>query len=373
MSNSGRFSSDRYSRRSPAVFIGEFGTTERPLAGTLRAAVSEACFLIGVEENPDMVRRLAYAPVLGNAGFENQRCPLISFDTHQAVVSPSYHLLKMFARHRGDEVLKTIVDTYERPQAYTGRAGVEMFDNSYEFRDVRIDGVPVSDISVVSGGWKVADRGMLVPEANRWNQVLFGDSTSYAYEYTATIRRTKGSGQVQLRLRDNGQAGEQADYISMTIGMGTSELYHQIGGVKDSLVSPVPFPFESNCWYKIRMTCENERIRCYVDDVLLHEVDMRPIPSLVSVATLDKENQAIYLKVVNTTRHEEKTSLRIEGVNILGEAELIQLKGEPEARNTFENPEAVAPVTESVVFPMSSPLIYNFPPNSVTILKLSIE
>ena len=58
-------------------------------------------------------------------------------------------------------MLKTIVDTYEKPQVRTGRAGVEMFDNSYEFKDVRIDGVPVSDISVMSGGWKV-------PELVRW-------------------------------------------------------------------------------------------------------------------------------------------------------------------------------------------------------------
>lgn len=214
---------------------------------------------------------------------------------------------------------------------------------------------------------------MLVPEANRWNQVLFGDSTSYAYEYTATVRRTKGSGQIQLRLRDNGRTGEQADYIALTIGAGTSELYHQVGGVKDSLVSPVRFPFESNRWYTVRMTCEYERVRCYVDGVLLHEVDMRAIPSLVSVATLDKENRVIYLKVVNTTRHEEKTSLRIEGVNIRNEAELIQLRGEPEARNTFESPGAVTPVTEPIVFPMSGPFIYNFPPNSVTILKLYME
>ncbi len=143
--------------------------------------------------------------------------------------------------------------------------------------------------------------------------------------------------------------------------------------MKDSLVSPVRFPFESNRWYTVRMTCEYERVRCYVDGVLLHEVDMRPIPSLVSVATLDKENRVIYLKVVNTTRHEEKTSLRIEGVNIRNEAELIQLRGEPEARNTFESPGAVTPVTEPIVFPMSGPLIYNFPPNSVTILKLYME
>ena len=167
LSNSGRFNSDRYSRRSPAVFIGEFGTTERPLAGTLRAAVAEACFLVGAEENPDMVRRLAYAPVLGNAGFENQRHPLISFNTHQAVVSPSYHLLKMFTRHRGDEVLKTIVDTYEKPQVRTGRAGVEMFDNKWEFKDARTTYVPERDIRDERGmegpgGWYVGAGGQPV-------------------------------------------------------------------------------------------------------------------------------------------------------------------------------------------------------------------
>lgn len=373
LSNSRRFDNERYSRRSPAVFIGEFGTVERPVGGTLRAAIAEACFLVGAEDNPDVVRRLAYAPVLGNVGFENQRYPLICFNTSQAVVSPSYHILKMFARYRGDEVLRTVVDTYAKPQAYTGRAGIEMFDNSYEIKEVSVDDVPVSGISVVSGGWRIEGEGGLVPEANRWNRVLFGDSTRYAYEYKAMIRRTKGSGQIQLRLRDNGRTGEQADYICMTLGLGNSELYRQAGGVKDSLVSPVPFPFESNRWYKIRMVCENEHIRCYIDDVLTHEVDMRPIPSLVSVATLDKEKRMIYLKVVNTTYHEEKTSLRIEGVSIRNEAEVIQLKGEPDARNTFDNPERVTPVASRIIFPMGSPLVYDFPPNSVTILRLEME
>ena len=97
----------------------------------------------------------------------------------------------------------------------------------------------------MSGGWEGPGGWYVGAGGNRWNQVLFGDSTSYAYEYTATVRRTKGSGQIQLRLRDNGRTGEQADYIALTIGAGTSELYHQVGGVKDSLVSPVRFPFES--------------------------------------------------------------------------------------------------------------------------------
>lgn len=62
LSNSGRFNSDRYSRRSSAVFIGEFGTTERPLAGTLRGGGGRGLFLGRGGGEPGMVRRLAYAP-----------------------------------------------------------------------------------------------------------------------------------------------------------------------------------------------------------------------------------------------------------------------------------------------------------------------
>ena len=65
LSNSGRFNSDRYSRRSPAVFIGEFGTTERPLAGTLRAAVAEACFLVGGGGEPGYGTPLGVCPGIG--------------------------------------------------------------------------------------------------------------------------------------------------------------------------------------------------------------------------------------------------------------------------------------------------------------------
>lgn len=371
-SNSRRFSGERYSRRSSSMFIGEFGTADSTLAGTLRAAVSEACFLIGVESNPSVVHRLAYAPLLGNVNFAKQRIPLISFNSELAVASPSYHLLKIFSRNRGNELLQTTVDTYEKPQVSTGMAGVEMFDNSFSFKDVMIDGEAVSNIRVLSGGWKVKSPGEIVPDANRWNRVMFGDSASYGYEYRVSVRRTKGSGHIQLRLRDNGKFGEQSDYVAMTIGSSECELYHQTGGVKDTLSSAVPINFESNRWYDVRMVCENEHIRCYIDGELKHEATMRPIPSLVSVATIDRESGIIYLKVVNTTMHEEKTSINIEGAGIASEAEVIELKGEPDARNTFDNPERIVPTFRMVEFPMGNPLIYNFPPNSVTILKLFV-
>ena len=165
----------------------------------------------------------------------------------------------MFSSNRGDEVLKTEVRTYQKPQVTFGRAGIEMFDNSYEFKEVKIDNSPVTEGAVMTGGWTVG-QGTLTPVANRWNYILLGDPSAYDYTFSADIRRTKGSGQVQFRVRDNGLFGERNDYIGLTIGSGVVEFYRQAGGVRDTLRTPVLYPFQSNRWYNVKIACKGEQI-----------------------------------------------------------------------------------------------------------------
>lgn len=364
--------SGREARRSPGLFIGEFGTADPSRAGTLGAAVGEACFLLGVENNPAAVKRLAYAPVLGNAGYPLQRYPLVLFDNRRTVVTPSYYVWQLLATHRGDEWLKTSVRTYQRPQVTFGRAGVELFDNSFEIAEAAIDGRRITEGQVLTGGWQVND-GSLVPDANRWNYLLAGDSAAYDYTFTARIRRTKGSGGVQLRVRDNGRRGEAADFIAMTLGGAATGLFREAGGVRDSLAAPKAFPMENNRWYTVRMDCREETIRGYIDGVLVHQAELSPLPSLVAVATRDTAARVVWLKVVNTTRHEEKTVLNIQGANVRDQVEAIELAGNPEMRNSFDQPDAVRPVRKTVSFSLGGPMIYYFPPTSVTILRLEEE
>ncbi|RHJ87813.1 glycoside hydrolase [Parabacteroides sp. AM08-6] len=372
ISNYDRYGASRYIRRSSPVFIGEFKQTDAGTQGSLRAAIGEACFLVGAENSQDMVKRLAYSPILGNTNYPFQRYPAILFNNGKAVGTPSYYLLKMFADNRGEEVLKTTVDTYLRPQVTFGRPGIEMFDNSYEIKEAKIDDVPIADATIMTGGWKV-NNGMLIPDANRWNYILAGNPETHDYTFSADIKRTKGSGQIQFRVRDNGLSGEQSDYVGMTIGSGICEFYRQSGGVRDTLRTPVVYPFQSNRWYRIKMECRNDQFRCYINDTLIHEVSLSPLPSLVSVATLDKSKSCIILKVVNTTQHEEKTELHINGIEIKNTAEVTQLTGAPDACNTFLNPETIVPEVKQISFSMGGTIIYSFPPNSVTILKLNID
>ncbi len=370
-SNHNRFASGR-TRRMPPAFIGEFGLSGGATPGSLRAAIGEACFLAGAENGQDIVKRLAYAPVLGNTKYKIERYPAISFDGEKVALSPSYYLLRMFGTNRGDEVLKTEVRTYQRPQVTFGQAGIELFDNSYEFREVKIDGIPVTEGSVMTGGWTVG-QGILTPVANRWNYILLGNPSDYDYTFSADIRRTKGSGQIQFRVRDNGLPGEQNDYIGLTIGTGVTEFYRQAGGVRDTLCTPVPYPFQSNRWYNVKIACKGEQIGYFVNDTLVHEAILPGIPSLISTATLNKETHTIILKVINTTQHEEKTELDLQGVSIKNTAEIIQLAGDPEARNTYSKPDAIVPETKEISFSLSGPRVYNFPPNSITIMKLKID
>ena len=359
-----------YSWRFPEVFIGEFSLSDPALQGTMRAAVAEACFLLGAESAPVVVKGLAYAPVLGNADYPFQRYPAISFNNHRAVGSPSYYMLKMLANNRGDGLLKTKVETYSRPQVALGYVGIDLFDNSYDFEDVRLDGHFVKDTLIRTGGWKVSG-GTLMPEANKWNNILLGDPSNHDYTLSLRLRRNKGSGSVRLRVRDNGKEGEANNHIALSISPGECELYSSMGTVKDVLSPAKAHVFESNRWYEIKIVCRDETLSCYVDNVLLHEVTLPPLPSLVSVATMDNSSETILLKVVNTTYHEEKTHLNINGGSVVKhEVEVVQLAGEAKDGNTFEEPLRVVPTTQVISFPIGQTMVYTFPPNSITILKL---
>lgn len=372
ISNQSRFDEFLYKRRQPPMFVGEFGTAREESRGTLQAALSEACFLFGLERNPDAVKRIAYAPLLANVQVDKRSKGLILFNNKQAVPTPSYYVLKMLGENRGDAILKTTVESYEKPQVTFGAASISMFDNSFDFKDISINGSNVFRKVIANGGWNFSDR-ILTADANRWNYILLGDSAEHDYSFTTFVKRTKGSGQVQLRVRDNGKYETKANHICFTIGQENCELYRMAGLVKDNLAPDVPFAFESNRWYKVQIICKDNLIQCFVNDKLVQQASMRPIPSLVVVTTRDEKNKQFIIKVVNTTRHPEKTQLNVNGGSFGSEAEVTELSGEPESVNLFSTPNKVSPIKKKVGFAIGGPVVYEFPPSSLTILRIKFD
>jgi alpha-N-arabinofuranosidase len=108
------------------IFVGEWGAYETPFepwnprsrgeapTPNLRAAIGDAAWMTEMEKNADLIVMHCYAPLLVNVspGARQWRPDLIGYDALRVYGSPSYHAIKLFATHVGDEILKaTATDT----------------------------------------------------------------------------------------------------------------------------------------------------------------------------------------------------------------------------------------------------------------------
>jgi alpha-L-arabinofuranosidase len=105
---------DRYSRRAPRAFVGEYAarTNNSPIGGgpaTLGTAIGEAAWMTGLERNSDVVAMASYAPLFQNVQpFQYQWTPdLISYDNLNSYGSPSYYVQQLFSINHGDMVVPT--------------------------------------------------------------------------------------------------------------------------------------------------------------------------------------------------------------------------------------------------------------------------
>jgi alpha-L-arabinofuranosidase len=117
---------ESYDRHGPKIFVGEWGAYETPFepwnprsrgeapTPNLRAAIGDAAWMTEMEKNADLIVMHCYAPLLVNVspGARQWRPDLIGYDALRVYGSPSYHAIKLFATHVGDEILKaTATDT----------------------------------------------------------------------------------------------------------------------------------------------------------------------------------------------------------------------------------------------------------------------
>lgn len=108
---------DRADRSGPQVYIGEYASNSGVGEGNLMAALSEAVYMIGLERNSDVVKMASYAPLFFNVNDIAWPVNLIGFDSSRVVLRSSYHVQKLFAVNRPDEVLRTTLNPAPRGDA----------------------------------------------------------------------------------------------------------------------------------------------------------------------------------------------------------------------------------------------------------------
>jgi alpha-L-arabinofuranosidase len=100
---------DKYPRSSSKVYLGEYASW----GNKLKNAIAEAAYLTGLERNGDVVHLASYAPLLAKKGFTQWTTDMIFFDNVNILLTPNYHVQKMFMTNQGDSWFDKVITKNE--------------------------------------------------------------------------------------------------------------------------------------------------------------------------------------------------------------------------------------------------------------------
>lgn len=182
---------DKYSRKGPHVFAGEYACHGKGKKyNHFNAALLEAAFMTGLERNADIVDMATYAPLFAHVEGWQWRPDMIWFDNLRSVPTASYFVQQLYATHRGDRVLPLTLDGSPLTGAdgqYGLYATAAIQDNSYIIKVVNTSGEP-RDITIDFRGlprkMRLAPEYTLItlsspegPDADNVSTLLSEDST----------------------------------------------------------------------------------------------------------------------------------------------------------------------------------------------------
>ena len=370
---------DTYDRSGPKVFVGEYAVTRNAGLGNLRGAIGEAAFMTGMERNSDVVVMASYAPLFCNASHKRWPINLINYDTSRVFGLPSYYVQQLFARNRGDVVLPTTVETAVVTDTSLARGGVGVgtWLTSAEFKDIEVtkDGQKLFTCDFADGtkGWKLLGGG-------EWRAA---DGVLRQTRIVENVRAMSGSkdwANYTYRLKARKLGGQEGFLIPFAVQDEDAKCWWNIGGWGNTRhaieaggisTASVDGRIETGRWYDIRIELQADRIKCFLDDRLVHDAKYPALRPIYASATRDNASGDIIVKVVNTSTSTVETELGLQGVKGLANEARVTVLTSASAtdENTLAEPKKVVPVTSTEPVRGSS-IKRSFPGNSLTVLRV---
>jgi alpha-L-arabinofuranosidase len=359
---------DSYNRSRSKVYVGEYASRGNGLLD----ALAEAAYMTSLERNGDVVRMASYAPLLGRIGHTQWNPDLIYFTGTTVEPTVNYYVQQMFSCNQGDVSLPVTVTSNITGPRPTG-VMLGTWDTQAQFADVtvttesdspvheRFEPVP-KDWSTESGAWAASD-GVYAQTADgqpALSRFTFATSKP-GYTYSLKAQKTGGKEGFLIGF----EAVDRDHYYWWNLGGWGNRLHgiEKIGGGSKSLIGKeVPGHIESDRWYDIRIEVDDHRIRCYLDNVLVHDVDEVKEPTLAASCVKDTSTGDTILKLVNMNSALVPIQVNFQDAIHPGATRTI-LVGDPTAHNK------ITPQTGP--FTIAKSFTYDAPANSLTVLRMT--
>lgn len=372
---------DSHPRGKYDAYVGEYACNANVGGGNMRAALSEAAFISGMERNGDLVKMASYAPLLENRNDRSWAVNLIWLDTDQVLGRSSYYVQQMAAENRPTYNVKSNRSmSSPRPLEYSaGRFGFGSWNTQVEFKDVKVtkeDGTAVNlDLNSVAdkkGAWTL-ENGVL-------SQTSLETPTRYIVDgfsgnrFTLECQVRKVGGHEGFFLYFGLSQDDKKGFVYNVAGWNNQST--AVEGVSDGQTTGVvgdrvSQSLENNKWYDVKLVVTPQKSELYMDGKLIVAYAPETTPLQFFSSGYDEATGELIVKVVNAEAEAYPLRVKLDGVNQVEKTgKVISLSAASDMdENSFEEPKKIYP-QESEFKGFGKSFDYTFPPFSYTILRV---
>ncbi len=390
---------DHYDRQGPKIFVGEQAVNEGEGMGKLYGALGEAAFLIGLEQNQDIVTLASYAPLFENVNYAAWFPNLIRFNNHQSLGIPTYYVWKMFGQNRGEYLVDSVEETGLVYRPLKGMAALKS-QKPLRFRNATWNGTDTRVTRELMGHVQTNEDGYLleVPDGEQREEfhkilnwaddskslIVFGEEDetygrfeadiyveeNCSFELGAFSARVIRSYYDQLLVAT---AGVEKDWYAALVRPflwkieGNHCSFEEFGFLQDKkLTEDFTISLTPGTYHRFGYETDGKYIRLLLDGAVQKEISIPASPSFASVTT-DTEDSVI-IKAVNLLGEPDPVAISLD-CDVESDYDLTLLTGRKEDYNSFEETEKVHDITLRKQG-AGREFIYEAPAYSVSVLKL---
>ena len=361
---------DTYDRRGPKIYVGEYAVTQGfGDLGNMNAALGEAVYMMGMENNSDIVPLNSYAPIFVNENDAKWRPDMIRFNSSRVMGTPSYYVQMLMPQNIGTQVVKV-----NQTNPYTGRTHKQLTPKQsrvgYGTWGTSASFETNADVEFIYGDWK--KEGNTVRHTGRKEgTICLEKNVIDSDHYTCRFRARKDGGAEGFLIIFN--YVDDRNYCWLNFG-GWGNTQHAIeqisGGGKIQTVTKRG-RVETDRWYDVTLTVSGDSVKAWLDKDLVFDTTLKHNTSLgvFSSATIDDASSELIVKIVNS--QEEGTSAQLNISNFpVKSARLIRLRANNgEDENTLQQPTNISP-THHELSPEGQTLNVELPAYSLSIIRI---
>ena len=361
---------DSYDRQGPKVYVGEYAVTNGyGKLGNMNAALGEAVYMMGMENNSDVVELASYAPIFVNENDARWRPDMIRFSSSRVMGTPSYYVQQLMPQHLGSQVVKV-----EQNDPFEGmvrkpltpkhsRVGFGTWNTRATFETNK-------DMDYVYGDWQ--KEGNTVRQTGHKDATLcIEKSIIDSDHYTCKFRARKDEGAEGFIIIFN--YVDEKNYCWVNFG-GWTNSQHAIeqisSGGKIQTVTKRGRVQEGK-WYDVTLTVSGDSVKAWLDNDLIFDTVLKHNTSLgvFSSATIDNTTGELIVKLVNSQEEGTTARLNISNFNVRS-AKLIRLRANSgEDENTLQQPTNIFP-TQHELSPECNTIEVELPAYSLNIIRI---